>query len=117
MPLHRNPVGLLVLWAFASVSVLGHGLHFLPTANHLAAPSHGCDHCHDHGSAPGTKADTTSGHDCPICSFLAQAQFQTEFFFEQPLAYSCELFDDRQPLCLAHPLVALHLARAPPIAA
>ena len=117
MPLHRNYVGLLAVWAFASVSVLGHGLHLLPAATHLAPHSHACCHCHHHGATPGSESDTTSGHDCPICSFLAQAQLPTEFCLEQPLTQNCELLDDRQPLCLAHQVVALHLARAPPLAA
>ena len=120
MSLRRNRIGLFALCIFASVSVLGQGLHFVPGANHFAAESHACDHCQHHGAtAPDsdtTSSDTTSTHDCPICSLLAQAQFQTEFCVEQPLTHSCELLDDRQPLGLTPSIVALHLARAPPSA-
>ena len=116
MSSRRNPIGLVALGVFASVSVFGHGLHFLPSANHLSAEVHGCDHCHHHDAAPTTDSDSTLAHDCPICRFLAQAQFQTDLRTELPLSHSCELLSDRQPLRIALPLVALHLARAPPLA-
>ena len=115
MSLRRNPIGLIALGVFAVVSVFGQGLHFLPSANHFSAEAHACDHCHHHGAAPTTDSDSTLAHDCPICRFLAQAQFQTDLRIELPLAHSCEVSNDRQPLRMALPLVALHLARAPPL--
>ncbi len=113
----RSPIGLIALGVFASVSVFGQGLHFLPSANHISDQTHACDHCHHHhGAAPTTDSDSTLAHDCPICRFLAQAQFQSDLRIELPLTHRCELSNDRQPLRLALPLVALHLARAPPLA-
>ena len=116
----RNPVGLLALGIFTSVSVFGQGLHFLPGANHFSSHAHACHHCHHHETGhheTGLRSDyhATLGHDCSICRFLAQAQIQSDLRIELPLSYSCELSNDRQPLRLVIPLFALHLARAPPL--
>jgi hypothetical protein len=118
MSLLRNPIGLITLGIFASVSAFGQGLHLLPSANHFSAPAHACAHCrhhHHHGAAPTTDSDAKLAHDCPICRFLAQAQFRTDVHIELPFTHSCEMFNDRQPVRMALPLVALHLARAPPL--
>lgn len=115
MFLRRNLIDLCAIGVFASISVLGQGLHFLPSANHFSAQAHACDHCHHHGSAATTDSDSTLVHECPICRFLAQAQFQTDFRIELLLRHGCELINDRQPSRIASTLVALHLARAPPL--
>ena len=117
----RNPVGLLALVLFASMSVFGQGLHFLPSANHFSDHAHACGRCHhhhgtgSHGTGSRSDSDATLGHDCSICRFLAQAQIQSVLRIELPLSDSCELSNERQSLRLALPLFALHLARAPPL--
>lgn len=116
MCLRWNPIALVALGVFALVSVFGQGLHFLPSANHFSSQTHGCDHCCQHGADPTTDSDSTLAYDCLICRFLAQAQFQTDWRIELPLAHNCDLLNDRQPFRMALSLVALHLARAPPLA-
>lgn len=116
MSLRWNPVGHLAVGVFAIASAFGQGLHLLPSANHFSAEAHACDQCHHHGTAPSTDPESKLSHDCPICRFLAQAQLPTVLSTELPLVYSCELANDRQPQRLAPRLVALHLARAPPLA-
>ena len=117
MHLRRNPIGLFACGVFVLVSLVGQGLHFLPSASHDTSQSHACGHCHHHVTTPSDDSESTSlAEDCPICRFLAQAQIQTDLRIELTLTNSCALLNDRQPLRLALPLVSLHLARAPPLA-
>ena len=117
MHLRRNPIGLFACGVFVLVSLVGQGLHFLPTANHDASQSHACGHCRHHGTTPADDFESTSlDQDCSICRFLAQAQIQNDFRIELPPTNSCLLLNDRQPLRIGVTLISLHLARGPPLA-
>ena len=86
---------------FALVSLLGQGLHLLPGLGHDHSACYGCTHSvvedhtdhnscghsHDHHGDLGLDSQDSageesgwqaaSGHDCPICQFLARAQLST----------------------------------------
>ena len=109
-----NSIGFVALSVFATVSVFGQGLHFLPGANHDSEQGHSCAYCHQHDTPDPTESDANV-HDCLICKFLAQAQFQAHVRIELPLVHSFELINDGQPLRMAFSFNALHLARAPPV--
>ena len=88
MHLRRNPIGLFACGVFVLVSLVGQGLHFLPSASHDTSQSHACSHCHHHVTTPSDDSESTSlAEDCPICRFLAQAQIQTDLriFFLQSI--------------------------------
>lgn len=109
-----NPIGFVALSVFATVSVFGQGLHILLSTNHISDQGHACAYCHQHATPDPTESDADF-HDCLICKFLAQAQFQADVCVELPLVNRFELISDGQPLRVAFPLNALHLARAPPV--
>ena len=86
----RKILASALLATYASISLLGQGLHLLtPDDGHhhdhaavaLSHPSHAHAHgsCGDHHEYPqagqGGSADLVAGdHDCEICEFLAQAK-------------------------------------------
>ena len=114
-PLHRVRrlfVG-LALAAYGSAALLGYGLHEVV----------GCDHHeshaeagHDHGNDAHGLALSTTGEDCSICSFLAQAQsgFVPEISFD-----ACEPLHEAPQTATSLVLSLLAdapLARGPPAA-
>ena len=74
----RRAIGWQLLAVFLTVSAIGHGLHFLPGANHHgidAASGTNCSHCCHHSAKSETgesNQDNEPHDDCSICRLLAQ---------------------------------------------
>ncbi len=75
----RRAISCQLLAVFLTVSAIGHGLHFLPGANHHgidAASGSTCSHCCHHAVESETGEPSQENEpqdDCSICRLLAQS--------------------------------------------
>jgi len=122
------------VWAFSAlfgcVSLLGqgwhcfvgHAFHACDTHGHAHAHSlaaachdHEGDHsdCHAHESTEGESPRLAARHDCPLCSFFAQAQWSADAAPDELVQLSCEL-PRAGELSFAAPHAAVYQSRGPP---
>ncbi len=114
-----------LLATYASIALLGEGLHFLTPDEHhhgasIVVSSIESPHAADESRASAskhfssTRADSDD-HDCEICEFLAQAVSAPPHFAEAP-AFAVLIADaPLENLTFDSPIVlGLHAARGPP---